>query len=135
MTDWFDGTMVQMLHGEDFNNKKPTNLKSPNTAIILFFADWCGHCKNLKPEYIKFAEKAGFINVYAVDSDSNKNLLTRMSKQRDDPVNIRGYPTVWIYQDGKPWKEYTGAHTWQGLLQAAMHICSDGKCKYIPEKK
>jgi thiol-disulfide isomerase/thioredoxin len=125
MADWFDGTSVKLLKGSDFDDKEPWRLRQDRCAFVLFFADWCGHCKDFKPEYIKFADIAQFIRVRAVDTDSEQTLMERLGQQ--GPVKIEGFPTVWIYRQGEPYKEYNGPRTWQALLKEAKRVCSE-KC-------
>ena len=36
-------------------------LESSDVWFVEFFAPWCGHCKNLKPEYIEAAKYALFL--------------------------------------------------------------------------
>jgi thiol-disulfide isomerase/thioredoxin len=123
MTDWFDNTLVKTLTASDFENKIPSELKDKRCAFVLFFADWCGHCRDFKPEYIKFADLAQFFKAYAVDSVANENLLKKIKSQ----VPIQGFPTIWIYKKGKPLRVYTGPRTSQGLLTEARKVCSE-KC-------
>ena len=124
MTNWFDGTLVKLLNGAHFQDKEPWKLKDDRCAFILFFADWCGHCKDLKPEYINFADIAQFIRVYAVDTDCETTLMERLSDE-NSPVQIEAFPTVWIYRNGEPYKEYDGPRTWQGLLKEAKIACNE----------
>ena len=55
--------------------------------IVEFYAPWCGHCKNLAPEYKK-AGKAleGIVGVGAVDCDVHKSLCGQ--------YGVRGFPTI-----------------------------------------
>ena len=132
MTKWFENTSVKLINGSDFQDKEPWNLRDSRCAFILFFANWCGHCENLKPEYIKFADIAQFIRVYAVDSEAESALMERL-KNKNSPVQIRGFPTVWIYNNGKPLQEYSGNRTWQALLQKAKNVCNEN-CKCDKQK-
>lgn len=124
MADWFDGTLVKLLSGADFDDREPWKMRDKRCGFVLFFADWCGHCQNLKPEYIKFADIAQFMRVYAIDTEKEENLMEKLSNKAS-PVQIQGFPTVWIYSDGKPLKEYNGARTWQGLLKEAKDVCNE----------
>ena len=57
-------------------------------ALVLFHANWCGHCKKMMPEWLKFEnEFHGHkgINVINVESE-NKSIM----KKHD----INGFPTV-----------------------------------------
>jgi thiol-disulfide isomerase/thioredoxin len=133
MTDWFDKTNVKMLNGADFENDEPWKLKDKRCAVILFFADWCGHCKNLKPDYVKFADEAQFVRVHAVDTDKESELMARLSKK--GPVKVTGFPTIWLYKEGEPMKKaYDGPRTSEGLMKAAKKVCNE-KCTCDKVKK
>nr|QBK87230.1 MAG: thioredoxin [Marseillevirus LCMAC201] len=134
MAKWFDGTLVKLLTGAHFQDQEPWNLKNKRCAFILFFADWCGHCRDLKPEYIKFADTALFMRVHAIDTESESSLMKRFDDK--SPIQIEGFPTIYIYRDGKPYKEYKGPRTWQGMLAEAKKVCSEGcKCDKKPRRR
>ena len=134
MTDWFENTLVKPLTGADFEDKESWKLRDKRCAFILFFADWCGHCKNFKPEYISFADVAQFIRIHAIDADSEKTLMTKINDE-NSPMSIEGFPTVWIYKNGEPYREYNGKRTWQALLSEAKKVCDEGCTCEKPKKQ
>ena len=62
-------------------------IKENEFILVEFYAPWCGHCKNLAPEYKK-AGKAleGIVGVGAVDCDVHKSLCGQ--------YGVRGFPTI-----------------------------------------
>jgi len=49
-------------------------------VLVEFYAPWCGHCKNLEPEYKKVANALkGVVKVAALDADQHREVgsLTR----------------------------------------------------------
>ena len=62
--------------------------------MILYKANWCGHCQMLKPEWNKFMirmKRVPRLNIAEVDSD----YMSSMDEQ------IMGYPTIKMYHDNK----------------------------------
>jgi thiol-disulfide isomerase/thioredoxin len=83
-------------------------------CITLFYADWCGHCQQFKPEWSKFEKLIRDSNI------SNEILIASVGeKQRnniDGDSDVLGYPTIFYLMDGKKQKEYSGPRTSEGLL-------------------
>jgi len=69
---------------------------APNiNALVLFFAPWCGHCKNLAPTYEKIA--TDFLNeknVLIAKIDATKNTVLA------EKYHVHGYPHL-VFFDGK----------------------------------
>lgn len=82
----FKGSNVKEINETSFVNKKlKKNLLGFSGAIVLFYAHWCPHCKNIADDVKKFARSMGTsIKVYAVESKHEK-LISKF--------NIQGFPT------------------------------------------
>lgn len=98
---------VICLTNENFDSNGDLTEFNNVNAVILFYAPWCGHCRDIKPIYIQMAEKFKRSNVkaFAVNGDKNKDLLRRI-----DPdvwgYQVRGFPTIIGYSNGKYYSEY-----------------------------
>lgn len=63
------GKVVE-LGKDEFNTLR----NSGASMSVVFYAPWCGHCKNLKPEYAKAgAELDGVVDLYMVDCTNESN--------------------------------------------------------------
>lgn len=91
----------------DRNNK--------NATIMMFFVDWCPHCKTAKPEWDKFksAYNGKVTNGYTLKcveinctDDSPANYTAGTNKETDriatliKKYNIESYPTIKLVIDG-----------------------------------
>lgn len=76
--------------------------------IVMVYANWCGHCKNMKPHFRKaakqFSDKAQFA---CLDGDKAKQFL----KQN----NIGGFPIMLKYKNGKKVDELGGGQQPKGI--------------------
>lgn len=77
-------------------------------SMVLFHANWCGHCKKLMPEWDKLSNKwndaqdnVQFIKVECGNPKENEEHKKIMEK-----YNIQGYPTIYVFENGKG-REYT----------------------------
>ncbi|KAJ3149461.1 hypothetical protein HDU89_003825 [Geranomyces variabilis] len=98
-------------------NFKSEVLDTEHAVIAEFFAPWCGHCKNLAPEYKKAAEKLkGLAKVVAVDCDNDQN------KPICGQYDVKGFPTIKVFRGGVKGlpQDYNGPRTAKGLVEAAV---------------
>ncbi|MGY3438514.1 MULTISPECIES: thioredoxin [unclassified Marinovum] len=71
-------------------------------VVVDFWAEWCGPCKQIGPALEELSEQYGDkIKIAKVDVDSNPNTAAAMG--------IRGIPALFIFKDGQPISNKTGA--------------------------
>lgn len=84
--------------------------KSTNKPIFAFFtgSDWCGWCKKLqadvfsKSEFIQWAKKN--VVLLELDFPRGKTLSPELQQQNNSlqqTFQVRGYPTIWIFNLNK----------------------------------
>lgn len=79
------------------NFNKIVNEKTP--VLVDFFAEWCGPCKAQSPIIKELAQEVnGKVRVIKIDIDKNRSVAQH--------YNIRGVPTLVLFQEGKiVWKQ------------------------------
>jgi len=100
---------VLQITGADYDR---VIAKSNYTSIVEFYAPWCGHCKNLQPQYEKAAKSlAGIAKVAAVNCDDEIN------KPFCGKMGVQGFPTLKIVRPSKKPGKPT-VEDYQGQRQA-----------------
>ncbi|KAJ6581135.1 thioredoxin-like protein [Mycena capillaripes] len=85
-------SLVKMLDAKSWKKAMKTN----QTSLVAFVAPWCGHCKNMAPEYSKAALGLHpLLPLYAVDCDADQN------KRLCAEQGVKGFPTVKVFPRGK----------------------------------
>lgn len=76
-------------------------LKSKKPVVVLFSADWCGPCRQVKPGLEGIAEQHPEIDGGKLNVDENPVTTAK--------YNIQSIPTMVVFQKGKVAKTITGA--------------------------
>ncbi|XP_077249777.1 protein disulfide-isomerase-like [Tasmannia lanceolata] len=99
----------------DASNFSDTVGKS-SFIVVEFYAPWCGHCKNLAPEYEKAASILSKhdppVSLAKVDANDEVN------KGLAGEYDVKGFPTLKILRDGgKSIQEYKGPREADGIVE------------------
>ncbi len=82
------------------NNEFVKGDKNSEAEIMLFYVDWCPHCKTAKPIWEEVKEKYNGKNInnttlYFKEIDCEKN------EDLADKYNINGYPTIKLIKENE----------------------------------
>ncbi|XP_022773274.1 protein disulfide-isomerase-like [Durio zibethinus] len=87
-----------------------------NFIVVEFYAPWCGHCKNLAPEYEKAASILSKHNppIILAKVDANEEANKDLANKHE----VKGYPTLKIVRNGgKNIQEYKGPREADGIVE------------------
>ena len=90
--------------------KELENKMQRGNWIVNYHADYCGHCRMMKPEWNKFVGKMK-TNPSVNIADIENAMIKKMKNQ----PNIIGFPTIKFYDNGKELSEHNGERTCQGF--------------------
>ena len=91
-------------------------LASEDKCLVLFHAEWCGHCKKLMPEWDEAASEINAMEsgVKLRKVECGKPGENESHKMLMEKYSIQGYPTIKYFENGEA-KEYTGERSKDGL--------------------
>lgn len=93
-------------------------LQKKRPALVWFYADWCGHCQSMKPEWEKFESKCGRTPgnkmVVKVNSNFQPNLTNNLAGISQ---HVQGYPSIFKVR-GNRLSRYDGERHHASLLKA-----------------
>jgi thiol-disulfide isomerase/thioredoxin len=105
------GELKGSLELEAFEN----NLSEQQSKLfVIYYAEWCGHCKRTMPEFNKLKENYnGNIKIIAINSEDIEH------KELIKSQNILGYPTIRYYPSGltDTYTDYSGNRTYEDFLE------------------
>jgi protein disulfide-isomerase-like protein len=93
------------------NDNTQEIMSSDKPSMIFFYAPWCGHCRNAKPEFERLMQMARG-RAHMIDCDANQEIAQKNG--------IQGFPTIRFYprgpRNGNP-REYSGDRTAEDMLR------------------
>ncbi|XP_058448049.1 protein disulfide-isomerase A6 homolog [Malaya genurostris] len=89
-------------------------IRSDEVWVVEFYAPFCGHCRNLVPEYKKAATALkGIIKVGGINCEEERGLCGQHG--------VQGYPTIKIFGANKRSPvDYNGQRTAKDIAEAAL---------------
>ena len=94
---------VQKLNQNNFNNAIANG-----TALVDFYADWCGPCRMVSPIVDEIAEERRDITVGKVNLDDENALAMK--------YGVTSIPTLIVFKDGKEKTRIVGARPKADIL-------------------
>jgi thiol-disulfide isomerase/thioredoxin len=90
------------------------NQVGDEAVFVMYYADWCGHCKRAKPHFQKLIENyQGNVKVMMINCEAPEN------KELVQSQGIKGFPTIRYYPQGisGQYQEYSGAREYSDFVQ------------------
>ena len=94
---------VQKLNQNNFNNAIANG-----TALVDFYADWCGPCRMVSPIVDEIAEERSDITVGKVNVDDENALAMK--------YDVMSIPTLIVFKDGQEKTRIVGARPKAAIL-------------------
>lgn len=110
----------------ELNNFNNNTTKGP--WLVWFYADWCGHCTEMKPEWDlleKRCKNDKKLNIAKVKDTLKEQISPSMSN------NVMGFPTIRFFNDGKLNDEYNGRRDNNAFLEFLLNKIGNLRKKSI----
>jgi|TARA_Y100000389_G_C17462648_1_gene523001 thiol-disulfide isomerase/thioredoxin len=105
------------------NNEINMN-KDNKVGIVLIYAEWCGHCQALRPDWnnmVNQIDKDKY-EIIEINSDEQETGIDNLKKKfLIDSISVEGYPTIGSIQDHK-FQPYTGNRDLKTLLEWVQNL-------------
>jgi len=85
-------------------------IKDNKFVLAEFYAPWCGHCKNLEPEYSKAAASLKGSEAKLVKVDA-----TAEGRELAEKYNVQGFPTLKWFREGQV-SDYSGGRDHDSIV-------------------
>ena len=105
------GALIILYSFISMNKKKTINGgNKEKISFILYYVDWCPHCKSIKPEWSRLEKDIEFKDILISKINCEEN--TEVVKKLD----IEGYPTILFTKNGKT-EPYNGGREYSDFKE------------------
>jgi thiol-disulfide isomerase/thioredoxin len=107
------GAALFWLFGRNGPNTASMGARVDLPTMRMFHVDWCGHCRDAKPEFTKLLDLNNVgnkpVRFELVNAEENKELAA--------DNGVQSYPTFVLNMPSGAKKEYTGERTADAIKQ------------------
>jgi thiol-disulfide isomerase/thioredoxin len=85
----------------------------PSPIIVgKVYANWCGHCQHLKPEWKALKKSLSNARVKFIEIEESESAKrAHFEKKNKIQLDVNGFPTIFKIHTNKPVEYYTGPRT------------------------
>ncbi len=98
------------VHVLDDDNFEKEVLKSNQTVLVDFYADWCGPCKMQAPIIDEISNEQKEVKVGKVNIDENPKIAEKFG--------IMSIPTLIIFKDGEITNKFIGITSKENIIKS-----------------
>ena len=115
-------TFVILLLLLRYTSTRQEGFASGSDEFVLYYADWCPHCKTVKPVFKNWGAEKGSIQV------NGKTVLVKMYEADTNPeeikkADVKGFPTMILHKANGQKVEFEGDRSpsgWESWLKAHL---------------
>jgi thiol-disulfide isomerase/thioredoxin len=95
----------------------------PQNGVVMFYAQWCGHCITMKPIFLSVAKDMPSVTFYMIngDTEGETNNITTLKEKYE----IKGFPTVFFMKNGEKIVNFTENRTYEQLQKWIQQMISN----------
>jgi len=105
--------MILFQFMRDSHEKFTAGYDEGTRKIILYYAPWCGYCKDLWPTWKNVRDSV------KRSKDGDKIVFEEIDADKNKVAEINGFPTIVMIEGGKK-RTYNGSREFQPLFNWAI---------------
>lgn len=112
---------MKVIYANANNMDMINSLLNKNTVVVFFTAPWCGHCQRMKPVMDNVFGRFKNHNSNGTLLSVSENEMPRLTVDKE----IRGFPTIRQYNNGKKVSDYNGMRDEKSLSNYLAKIFNE----------